>query len=498
VAAHVPSSDSPTKRPRHLQAVAILAVLALTVGIRLPGIGRPLVGNFATKNVLYAMIARNWAEGRAPLWYPTLDCLTDGGRQMLYMQEFPASAYLTGWLWKQLGGSLDAWGRTTSIALVAASVAVLFGFVRRRHGASAGWAAAVALTIAPVSVIYGQAFLLQASVVFFMVAAMDRLDRWLASGRHVSLLLAAISLAMLLLTKIYMLVVLLPMAAYVASWARSAERRSMLPRLAAMALVTLAALVPAACWYSHAAEVSRPGGAYADRIYFSVWRSADAHGFPHPLLRSGDFYRQILDDLAGVVLTPVGFMLALVGLMDRTWRRHATWLAAMAMLILALPRKFYEMNYYYMAVVPPLCVMVGLGWQVVEQRIKPGRLATVGLLAAALVFSLRYAAKPAFVTPDEDRGVVAAGRAVQELTYDEEPVVTMHGSTFDLLYYCDRKGWFVDPDTDRLHAVLESYRRKGAAYLVVAGPEAIAPPAVLENHTIAVRGDGFVIRRLGR
>ena len=26
-------------------------------------IGRPLVGNFATKNVVYAMIARNWAEG---------------------------------------------------------------------------------------------------------------------------------------------------------------------------------------------------------------------------------------------------------------------------------------------------------------------------------------------------------------------------------------------------------------------------------------------------
>ena len=50
----------------------LIALLAATAGIRLIGVGRPLLGNFATKNVVYAMIARNWVNGRAAAWQPTL------------------------------------------------------------------------------------------------------------------------------------------------------------------------------------------------------------------------------------------------------------------------------------------------------------------------------------------------------------------------------------------------------------------------------------------
>ena len=81
------------------------------------------------------------------------------------------------------------------------------------------------------------------------------------------------------------------------------------------------------------------------------------HRPPHPLLRSPDFYRQVLDDLAGVVLTPVGFALLLAGLLGRAWRREAAWLLAMLILVAALPLKFYEMDYYWMAVLPPLAIV---------------------------------------------------------------------------------------------------------------------------------------------
>ena len=67
----------------------------------------------------------------------------------------------------------------------------------------------------------------------------------------------------------------------------------------------------------------------------------------------------------------------------------------------------------------------------------------IGLLAVALVLSLRYAVGAAFMTPEEDRMVVAAAEAVQKLAAEDEPVVTMHGSAIDLLYYCDRPGWAV-------------------------------------------------------
>ena len=57
------------------------------------------------------------------------------------------------------------------------------------------------------------------------------------------------------------------------------------------------------------------------------------------------------------------------------------------------------------------------------------------------------------------------------MTAPGEPVATMHGGGITLLYYCNRPGWFIAPETDDLKRALEECRRQGARWLVVAGPE---------------------------
>ncbi len=461
-------------------------LLLLTLMVRVPGITRPLVGNFATKNVVYAMIARNWAEGRSTFLYPTLDCLA-GGHRSLHMLELPCSAFLTGWLWKTLGGSLDVWGRATAIGFCLGSVSVLFCLVRRRHGPIAAAGAATALAISPVSIVYGQSFMLEASLVFFTVGTVWCLDHWLAGGRRAWLPTAALCLALLLLTKIYMLVMLLPLAAMIlrrmpdapangdagirgradAGTRRRGDARGNVAqcRCLSAAVLTLA-LIPAAAWYAHAARTATDS-TLKQRVYYSVLDSAEVHRPPHPLLWSPDFYRQILDDLAGVVLTPLGLSLAVAGLLHPAWRRYLPWLLATALLVAALPLKFHQMNYYWMAALPPLTILIGLGWQQVHDRLALGPSAVAVVLAAALLFSLRYAVRPAMITPAADRAVVPAGRAIQRLTPADEPVATMHGSGIDLLYYCRRPGWALSPDTPRLDRVLQQCRIQGARDLVV-------------------------------
>ena len=192
---------------------------------------------------------------------------------------------------------------------------------------------------------------------------------------------------------------------------------------AALVAVLALAVLPVALWCVHVLRTASPGGPLAGRVFYSLGEGAAAQRAGYSLLGSPDFYRQMLDDLTGVTLTPVGFVLALAGLCHRRWRRYAVWLLAMIVLPLALPRKFHEMNYYFMAVLPPLCIMVGLGWDVVRRRIRPGPMATAVLLLAAVVLSLRYAARPAFVTPAEDRAVVAAAREARRLIPEDEPVV---------------------------------------------------------------------------
>jgi len=72
------------------------------------------------------------------------------------------------------------------------------------------------------------------------------------------------------------------------------------------------------------------------------------------------------------------------------------------------------------------------------------------------------------------------------LTAPDEPVVTMHGTSIDLLYYCDRSGWSVDPNEPHLKALIRIYLRQGARYMVVVGRRPTLPPPVKSGNGYAV------------
>jgi len=468
-------------------------LLAVTALVRLIGASRPLVGHFATKNVVYAMIARNWASGRAPLWQPTLDCLA-GEERVLHLLEVPISSYTAGGCWAVFGGSLDVWGRLVSVAFSTASVALMFRLVERWHGRRAAWGAAVALSIAPVSIIYGQAFMLEASVVCFTLATIWSLDGYLRTARGGWLVVVSCCLGLLLLTKIYMLVLFPALAWMIYRRRRTGPAEQNWSRLGVTAAALIAA-APALSWCAYVYVLSAPGNPMAERVFYSLRDSAADHGSPHPLLAAPDFYRGLLDNLAGVALTPIGLVLALIGVTHSAFRRHGVWLACMAVLVLLLPRKFHEMNYYYLVALPPLTIAVGLGWQRLSARLPLGKSAVAAVLLAASAFSARYAARPAFITPPEDRQVIAAATQLQALSQWDDRVITLHGSTIDLLYYCDRAGWALDEDDPDLYARLMECRRQGARWLVVMAADSPQWKSVNWPNP-AFREDGFAIWRV--
>lgn len=444
----------------------VLSLAALAIVVRLPGLGRPLLGNFATKNVVYAMIARNWATGASSIWRPALDSLSGDGLA-LHLLEFPLAAYLAGGAWRWLGGSLDVWGRLVSVLFSAAAVALLYDLARRWHGKRVALAAALALALSPVSIIYGQAFMLEPSLVCLSIASIWGCDRWMSSRRGVWLIVAALALAGALLTKVYIAVLLLPLA-----WMCWTARRHLGgARLLLTFAVLLLATLPAALWYAHAARAAAPGSELAERVFYSVRDSAAAHLPPHPLLGEPRFYARLTGDLMTVMLTPVGAALLAIGLARRDSQRHLPWLAAYAILVLLLPRKFYEMNYYALVSLPPFCLIVGLGWDALAAGLNQRRLVLATVALTGALCAARYAARPAFFTPDEDRGVLAAASAAQRLAPVGEPVVAVHGSTLDLLYYTERRGWFFaagDATFDERIAVAQA---GGARIAVVVGPE---------------------------
>ena len=484
------------EKTNRFTVILLAAILLGSTGLRLAAVNRPLVGNFANKNVVHAMSARNWVLGRAPFWYPTLDILRDGHRSY-HMLACPVSAYLAGVLWNTFGGSLDVWGRLVSIVSMFLATWVLFLFVRARHGTVAATASTAVFAFAPLGVLYGSAFVLQGPLVLFSVATFWAVDRWITTGRVACWITLTVSASLMMLTKIYAGVLLLPLC-----WTVVFEHGTAVSkRRRAMGLLGIAlALLPTALWYGHAYRTAAPDNPESARVFYSVRHSGEEHFPPHPLLRNPDYYRQILDDATGIILTPIGFTLAVLAVFHPSVRRYLPWLAAFAVLLLLLPRKFYEMNYYFMVILPLAAVLAGLGWKAIDGAFRENprlyRLGTAFVFTVFLVLCLRYSAKPTYGIPEEDRAVVEAGAAVQHLTQPEEPVVTRHGSACALLYYCNRPGWQLSLDEENLAGTLHQYAEKGARFLVVAGPDTAIVRERLAGQVPVEDGDDYAIFKI--
>ncbi len=500
--AHTARELEPLSSLRGPGALYLIAFLLVTLLIRAPGFDRPLLGHFGTKSAVYGMIARNLAEGRAGFFEPTLDLLK-GGQRSLHMLELPLPAYVVGGMWRLFGGSLDAWGRGLSIAWSVAGVALMYSFMRRRHGEVAALGASAALALSPVGIIFGQSFQLESALPALSLGALVAMDRYLEAGRLRWFGVAMLCAAMLFVTKIFMVLLLAPLAWL--AW----ERRPSAARSLGLLTAGLIAVVPAVLWYGYAYRAAQGDFAFPlERLYYSVHDSAAAHGFPHPLLNSSSFYLRLAKDLFGPVLTPIGCLFFAWGVSRGQDRLCLVWLASAVMLVLVLPRKFHEMSYYWVGMLPVLCAFAGLGvakvWD--GRSTRPGSWALVAgsVLWLALSFKLAYA--PAFVTPAEDSSVIAAAEKVRRYIPPESRIVTVHGTSLSLLYHCDRPGWVweIRPtdaalDAQAMAVQLDAYRKQGAEWLVIADARLLTSP-VWQAGTSALHpvssGPDFAVYRL--
>ena len=108
--------------------MAIVIIIAGVI-VRLIGVVRPILGNFATKGIAYAMIAKNFVTDPGTVLYPTFNILING-KPSLHMTEWPFYAYVVGVIQKILPwGNVDITGRAVSVAFFAISAWFLFPFL---------------------------------------------------------------------------------------------------------------------------------------------------------------------------------------------------------------------------------------------------------------------------------------------------------------------------------------------------------------------------------
>ena len=223
--------------------LALLAILAGSVLVRLPHFDQPMADSLLAKQAYVANRARSIARPPLNPLRSSLDFLDADGGRMAFTDEVPVYHTLLA-VGYRLAGERDWVGHALSLAGSLAAIAAFFALVRREWDDRAAVFATVLLSAAPIFIFYGRAVLPEPWMLAMMLIAAASYRKYLDEGTKRALVAASLAAMGAGLFKYFGLIVFIPLAEM--AWRKAGSWRGMLSRpfLAMLA----AAIVPMAAW----------------------------------------------------------------------------------------------------------------------------------------------------------------------------------------------------------------------------------------------------------
>jgi len=466
--------------------VAAAALFAL----RIPHLGGPLDDPHSWRQCDTFFYSLQFHRHGIDLLHPAVAWL---GAPRALIFEFPLNEALSAVLYGAFGAS-PLWDRVVALAFFAAAAAYLFGFVRHVAGSRPAWLATLAYLAFPLGQYYSRAAQVDFTATAFAHALLFHAT--LAIERRAigqASIAAACGVLAVLIKAPYVLPILGPLGlAALAS-----------PSLATVGLGALALGVPAIAfkvWRRHVDHVNDlvPDWTFLPGFYKEVnplWWYVGSWSQRLEVASWIKLAKRMIQEVA----TPLGMVLAAVGLFFRapSGRRFGpvalalAWSVATAIYLTV----FFPLNvihsYYQIPFLAPAAMLVGLGGELLWQRLP--RLSRVP--AGAIVYAIFLALSCWMVRPlgyyRIDWLRIEAGKMIdRRVPRGDLIVVADHSSGYSdprLLVRADRTGWplaMSDLDPPRLQRLAALGARWVA---VINDPEHadLAPPAFLAPSLVA-------------
>jgi 4-amino-4-deoxy-L-arabinose transferase-like glycosyltransferase len=458
--------------------VAIVAICALSLGLRLIHLNLPLVDEQAWRQTDTAAVARNYFEEGFSFFYPRIDWR--GATPGFVEMEFPLYPFLVACAYAILGGTHEWVGRLLSALLSTATIPLLYLLARDHYGQRVARMAAFIFAVAPLNVFFGRAFMPESMMLFFSVAAIYFFEHWLDGRQRRQFVVAAAATALAFLVKLPTLYLAMPLL-FIAydRFGVSLVRRSSLWLFSAIVLL------PTFAWYAHAHNLFEE-----THLTFGIW---SRYGYVKwgriDHLITARFYLTMLERLGGMTFTPVGLALLVLGLLTRVRSRrdltfHA-WVLALVVYVLLVPEGNLTLNYYQLPFVPVGAIFIGKALdRILERGAATKRTAfrwvTPVAAAGALlsICGLGYGYAAALFEPNPyDVALYEIGRRVDVVIPQGALVIVgdldddARGAIYRsqnpaLLYYCHRKGWQLLPEDFKDVPLIRSLLVAGARYIL--------------------------------
>lgn len=451
--------------------IALAAILLLALALRLKGIHNPILDHPGWRQGDTASIAKNFATLQYNVFYPQTNY--DGPPPNYVELELQIVPIIAATLYK-IVGIHEVIGRLVTVAFSLGTVALLALFGRWLFASEiAGLFAALLYAIMPGSIYYGRTFTPDATMVFFLTAALYVISRMLVEEERWTprtIARATALLALAFLAKPVSLAALVPVLALVAKRASSG-------RTFRWGAIVLLIVLPLGIVYGY------------DRIVSShaEWHWASGitrlHVLPalhasltnaHALHVKLSQFRLVLGMLVRLMIGPAITGLAVLGLFvmpASTRSRTLLWAWLAGGLAYTYVVVTVERVDYYMFLLLPLAALTGAAFltrladavtrSALDRSLKYAA-AAVGVAAlAAVVYQNRQ-----IVAPYYHYGKQVYRNAVTlNQTLAPGALVVMGHYDPSVLYYIGRYGWEEDPylwtPFDEQSAI-----RKGARYFI--------------------------------
>ena len=431
----------------------------------------PLLDHHAWRQADTAAISRNFVEERFNPLYPQVDWR--GGQPNGYVATgFELSAVIVAAIAGVTGFHPEI-GRVLSALAFVVSALLVWTFVRRRYGDTAGVAATFLYAFAyPLALFMERAFMNEALLIALSLGCLVATERYLTTGRAAWWGLTLVLAVVVGLTKPPYLIVVAPIAGLFLEARGWRAFRS--PALWALPVLTLAAV---ALWYRHMHALS-----LTTNLSFGLFNKI----FDPDLVFSTSFWMRIARRLFRDILGPVGIATVVAG----TWLawRQRRWcellgVAGFLVYLVVVPGGNLAHDYYQLALMPMAPLLAGLAIGHWHERLaaRPGgpsgatTIVAVVLMVAALSTFVRLSSFHSWFYYDPP-DITFCESAAALGTPADRVIVMLDVGDPKYLFCMHRKGWLFDRLESTVFRVGAAWR-EGARY-AFAHP-ATTPPDVL-------------------
>ncbi len=454
------------------EIVLLLAVVAVTLGVRLAHMTGPL-DESSWRQSWCAYQARELARESPPEFLRVK--INYKGTNDVSVWNLPVYESVVAMAYKAAGGERLPLARLITLIFFLGSAWYLFRSVELLLGRRTAAYAATVYLVAPVGLFYSRAVHYDISTLFLCHALFYWGLRFGQTGRWRFYAGVVIAAVLAFANKPpFAFYFALPVAAWAVTEPGARRFRSL------FAVAGMFVLPVAAAWAMHEYRLALEGGMTASILYPDPYTKSYARSwyFGAVALRLDPArWAFLARQVVWVVLTPIGVYAAACGLFTmpsrssgRGWFVVAAWLAGVAAyVLLVFPMVASPHDYYLLPLIAPAAVLIGafldgLGDGMSRRGVVLAAM-TLAFLVAGAALGVRRAS---YFTHDWQR--IMAGRAIEQNTEPDDLVVSSAkgrstgGPDPRILYFADRRGW-VNSFENLTAENVRTYAGAGARYL---------------------------------